>query len=150
MKYLFYLLVAFICIGNTTSAQKNLIGNASFYHNKFNGRKTASGEIFSNEKLTCACNKLPLGTYLKVTNIHNQKQIIVKVNDRLAAHNKRLVDLTKYAAKQLDFMSKGFTKVQVEVVNSDSKEIVEMVDAVKPKLKKYKKARRTHKKMKSK
>ena len=57
-------------------------GVASYYHNKFNGRKTASGEVFSNNKLTAAHRTYPFGTYLKVTNVVNGKSVVVKVNDR--------------------------------------------------------------------
>jgi rare lipoprotein A len=95
---------------------QNLTGTASFYHAKFNGRKTATGEIFSNSKMTCACNRLPLNTNIKVTNIQNGKSVIVRVNDRLAANNKRLVDLSQSAAQQLGFVNSGLCKVRVEVV----------------------------------
>ena len=55
---------------------------ASFYSNKFNGRKTANGEIFNNQKLTAAHNTLPLGTYVRVTNLRNGRSVVVKINDR--------------------------------------------------------------------
>src|SRR5688572_8465440 len=67
-------------------------GTASFYHDKFIGRQTANGEVFSQKKLTAAHNSLPLGTLIKVTNLHNDKSVIVKVNDRLHKYNPRLVD----------------------------------------------------------
>ena len=57
-------------------------GDASFYSGKFNGRRTASGEIYSQNKRTCACNVLPLGTWIKVTNVKNGKSVEVKINDR--------------------------------------------------------------------
>jgi rare lipoprotein A len=53
---------------------KILYGTASFYANKFNGRKTASGEIFSQQKMTAACNVLPLGTWIRVTNLRNKRR----------------------------------------------------------------------------
>lgn len=92
-------------------------GVASFYADKFNGRPTASGEIFSQDKLTCACNVLPLGTWVKVTNLLNGKFVEVVVNDRLHPKMHRLVDLSKKAAKKLGFMSYGLVKVKVEVVH---------------------------------
>ena len=85
--------------------------------NKFNGRKTANGEIFSHAKLTAACNVLPLGTWIRVTNLKNGKVVIVKTNDRLHPNTRRLVDLTKTAAKQLGFISRGLTRVKVEVLD---------------------------------
>ena len=91
-------------------------GTASFYHEKFNGRKTANGSIYDSKKLTAACNILPLGTWVKVTNLKNEKSVVVQINDRLHHKNMRLIDLTKTAAKQLDFFSRGLTKVKVEVL----------------------------------
>jgi rare lipoprotein A len=95
---------------------QTLFGQASFYNDKFNGRKTASGEKFSQKKLTAACNKLPLGTKIKVTNIQNGKSVIVKVNDRLHPKMKRIVDLSKAAAKKIGLTTAGITKVKVEVI----------------------------------
>ena len=94
-------------------------GVASFYADKFNGRKTASGQIFSQDKLTCACNVLPLGTWVKVTNMSNGKSVKLLVNDRLHPRMRRLVDLSKSAAKKLGFISSGLVKVKLEVLYSD-------------------------------
>ena len=91
-----------------------LYGTASYYANKFEGRLTANGEVFSQQKMTAACNVLPLGTWIKVTNLHNGRSVIVKVNDRLHYKNKRLVDLSKIAAKKIGYMGRGLTKVKVE------------------------------------
>ncbi len=93
---------------------KILKGTASFYHQKFNGRKTATGETFNNNDLTAACNQLPLGTMVKVTNLKNGNTVIVKINDRMHAKNKRLIDLSYQAAKELDFINSGTCKVSVE------------------------------------
>lgn len=95
---------------------KIIYGTASFYANKFNGRKTATGEIFSQQKMTAACNVLPLGTWIKVTNIRNGRSVIVKVNDRLHPKMKRVVDLSRSAAQKLNYISSGLTKVKVEVL----------------------------------
>ena len=92
------------------------VGYASFYSNKFIGKKTASGEIFRQDKLTCAHNTLPMGTLLKVTNLKNDKSVTVRVNDRLHHRNPRLVDLSRAAAKTLDFKDIGVIKVRVEVL----------------------------------
>ncbi len=98
---------------------KVLYGTASFYSNKFNGRKTANGEIYSQAKFTCACNVLPLGTWLKVTNMRNGKSVIVKVNDRLHPKMRRIVDLTRAAAQKLAFINSGLTRVKVEVLGKN-------------------------------
>jgi rare lipoprotein A len=128
------ILALIICLGTllTSSAQDSTIikakavtkpkeiiikyGIASYYHNKFNGRKTANGNTFNGLKFTAACNVLPLGTWVKVTNIKNDKSVIVYINDRLHPKNKRLIDLSNKAAKKLDFLSSGITKVKVEVL----------------------------------
>ena len=93
-----------------------LFGQASFYSQKFEGRRTANGERFSHKKLTAACNSLPLGTWIKVTNLKNDKSIIVQTNDRLHKKTKRLVDLTLTGAKKLGFVASGLTRVKVEVL----------------------------------
>lgn len=99
--------------------QTEWTGIASFYHNKFNGRKTASGELFSNKKMTAANNFLPFGTFVKVTNLKNNLSVVVKINDRLHAKNKRLIDLTTAAADKLDFMGNGTCKVKMELSSKD-------------------------------
>ena len=99
--------------------QKSSTGIASYYAQKFHGRKTASGEIFDNNAMTAAHNKLPLGTFIKVTNIRNNRWVIVKVTDRLHAANRRVVDLTQAAAKKLGFIHWGLTRVRVEVVSRE-------------------------------
>ena len=106
-------------IATTTrsNTKKIFYGQASFYANKFNGRRTASGEIFSQKKISCACNLLALGTWIKVTNLRSGKSAIVKVNDRLHPSMKRIVDLSSAAAKQIGFLpSTGLTRVKVEVL----------------------------------
>jgi len=94
----------------------NKKGIASFYHHKFEGRKTATGEIFNNHEYTAACNKLKLGSYVKVTNLENGRVVYVRINDRMAATNNRLIDLASVAAEKLDFKDDGLTKVKIEIV----------------------------------
>jgi rare lipoprotein A len=99
------------------SANKRVIyGLASFYANKFNGRRTASGEIFRQHKLTCACNMLPFGTWIKVTNVHNGKSVVVKVNDRLHTSMRRIADLSSAAAKKIGSTASGLVRIKVEVI----------------------------------
>ncbi len=98
-------------------SQRIFYGLASFYANKFHGRQTANGEIFNNEKLTAACNVLPLGTWIQVTNLKNGKKVIVKTTDRLHPKMRRLVDLSRAAAKKLGYISRGLTRVKVVVLN---------------------------------
>lgn len=126
-KHLFICLVAFICF-NTMTAQETvaeattvssrtpsvLYGTASYYADKFNGRRTANGEIFNQQKMTAACNVLPLGTWIRVTNLRNGRSVVVKVNDRLHQRMTRVVDLSKTAAKMLGYTGHGLAKVKVE------------------------------------
>lgn len=97
--------------------KKTLYGLASYYHPKFHGRKTANGQIFDQRKLTAACNVLPFGTRVKVTNLRNGKTVIVRVNDRLNKKTRRLIDLTHQAASNLGFLKRGLTRVKLEVLN---------------------------------
>ncbi len=99
-----------------TSPKKVFYGQASFYAGKFHGRKTASGEIFNKENMTCACNVVRLGTWLRVTNLSNGKSVVVKVNDRIHPRMRRLVDLSSAAARKLGYTKKGLTRVKVEVL----------------------------------
>ena len=92
-----------------------LYGQASYYAQKFEGRPTANGETFRQGKLTAACNVLPLGTWVKVTNLRNGKTIVVKTNDRLHKKTKRIIDLTTTGTKKLGFTKKGLTRVKIEV-----------------------------------
>ena len=82
---------------------------------KFDGRKTANGEIFSQKKFTAACNVLPLGTWVKVTNLRNGRSVVLKTNDRLHPSMKRILDLSRAAAQKLGYINSGLTRVKVEI-----------------------------------
>ena len=94
-----------------------LYGQASFYAAKFTGRQTATGEIFNHGNLTAACNVLPLGTWIKITNLRNGKSLVVRTNDRLHPKTRRIVDLTRTGAQKLGYIKSGLTRVKVEVLN---------------------------------
>lgn len=91
-------------------------GIASYYHDKFIGRPTSTGELFDNDRFTAASNTLHLGSYVKVTNLSNRRSIYVRINDRMHKDNKRVIDLTRLAAEELGFLRQGITKVKVERV----------------------------------
>ncbi|MES2515111.1 MAG: septal ring lytic transglycosylase RlpA family protein [Bacteroidota bacterium] len=97
--------------GNTTK------GIASFYAKKFNGRKTSCGEKFCSDSLTAAHKKFKFGTYVLVRNLKNDSTVIVRINDRLPQKSKRIIDLSMAAAKQLNFVKSGLTKVEITVLN---------------------------------
>jgi len=94
-------------------------GLASWYGKQFHGRATASGEDFNMFELTAAHRQLPLGTYLKVTNLHNGKWIIVRVNDRGPYVEGRILDLSYSAARMLNFRS-GIERVRLDIVQPDT------------------------------
>ena len=95
------------------------VGIASYYSSKFEGRKTASGAIFSQQKYTAASNNFPLGIYVRVTNPKNNQFVVVKINDRMAvsmSKKGRIVDLTRLAAKEIGIIEQGIGKVLVQKV----------------------------------
>ncbi len=93
-------------------------GTASYYANKFEGRKTACGEIFSQQKLSAASNIIPMNNWVRITNQRNRKSVILRVNDRMHPKNRRLVDLSRAAARRLSYTGRGIVRVKVEVLGS--------------------------------
>ena len=91
-------------------------GTASFYGGKWHGRKTANGEIFDTYKLTAAHKTLPFGTRVRVTNLSNGKSVIVRINNRGPYSKGRVIDLSQAAFSKIENMSKGVTKVKLEIV----------------------------------
>jgi rare lipoprotein A len=103
---------------NSTSKSFKKNVEASYYADKFEGRKTASGQIFSNNKLTCAHRTLVFGTKLKVINPTNKKYILVVVNDRGPQKTSREIDLSKIAFMKIaDNIKQGTLKVDIEILN---------------------------------
>ena len=98
------------------SALKIFTGKASYYGAEFHGRKTSSGEIFDMYALTAAHPDLPFGTICKVTNLSNNKSIIVKINDRGPFVRGRIIDLSYGAAKEIGGIIEGIMEVSVEVI----------------------------------
>ncbi|MCX6206349.1 MAG: septal ring lytic transglycosylase RlpA family protein [Bacteroidetes bacterium] len=99
---------------------KVMTGIASFYSKNLDGTRTATGEYYRNSKLTAASNNYKLNTWVKVTNLSNDKFVIVRINDRMhprMAKKGRVVDLSRVAAAELDFMKKGLTRVRVEPID---------------------------------
>lgn len=91
--------------------------HASYYADKFNGRKTASGEKFHNSKYTAAHKKLPFGTKVKVTNKANSKSVVVEINDRGPFSRGREIDLTKKAFMEIaDNKNHGSLNVDIEII----------------------------------
>ena len=134
MRFIFIVLTvlfsAQFSFAQTTEADPEIVGRnitdeavskgvASYYHDKFVGRPTSTGEIFSNDKFTAASNTLSLNTYVKVTNLSNGKYLYVRINDRMSKNNKRLIDMASVCAKKLGYHNQGLAKVKVEIVSED-------------------------------
>jgi len=90
-------------------------GTANFYSDKFQGKKTASGEPYDKNALTASHKKLPYGTKVQVTNLDNGKSVVVTINDRMAASSPAVIDVTRKAAEDLGFAKTGKAKVKLEV-----------------------------------
>ena len=91
-------------------------GKATFYHDKYENRTTASGDRFKQAKLTAASNIYKMGSILKVTNKDNDKSVIVRVNDTGAFRMPTIVDLSKSAFKSIGDLRRGWLNVIVEVI----------------------------------
>lgn len=108
------ILLIFLIITSYSCSSKIIQkGKASYYADKFNGRKTASGEKFRNSKLTGAHKTLPFGTKVKVTNMSNGKTVKVKINDRGPFVAGRIIDLSKKAARKIDIDKEGVGNVKI-------------------------------------
>ncbi|WP_099465635.1 MULTISPECIES: septal ring lytic transglycosylase RlpA family protein [Parabacteroides] len=113
LVYIIFLLAAYQSSEKIWGQEEGL---ASYYHERFHGRKSASGRLHDSGELVAAHRTYPLGTFLRVTNLSNMKSVIVCVTDRGPFRKKRIIDLSPAAAEILDFIKKGITKVRLEVV----------------------------------
>jgi len=93
-----------------------IYGTASYYHNMFIGRPTATGDIFNQNKMTCAHRTIPLKSWVRVTNLKSGKSVILYVNDRMGK-SRHEIDLTTAAAEKLGYITAGWVKVKIEVLD---------------------------------
>jgi rare lipoprotein A len=105
------------------SAKPYQVGKASWYGGIFQGKATASGEDYDMFSFTAAHRELPLGTFVKVTNLKNLKSVIVRINDRGPVTPGRIIDLSYSAARSLEMHKYGLQKVQIDVVESRTAEL---------------------------
>ena len=107
-------------IGATTEPIK---GICVYYNDKFQGHVAASGEKYDKGALTAAHRTLPFGTMVKVTNLENNKSVVVRVNDRgpQGGSKAKIIEITSRAAKEIDMIKKGEVQCQIEVVESGKK-----------------------------
>src|SRR5262245_2577923 len=92
------------------------VGTASFYAHHFHGKTTASGKVYDETELTAAHRTLPFGTRVRVTNMANDRSVVVTVTDRGPHNRKRVIDLSRRAADLLGFVDRGTTRVRLEVL----------------------------------
>ena len=92
-------------------------GMASYYSDEYVGRRTSSGQVFSQYRMTAAHKTLPLGTKVRVTDLENHKQVVVTINDRGPFRPGRIIDLTKAAAQKLGMLNSGVADVRLEVIS---------------------------------
>ncbi len=97
------------------------VGEASWYGPGFQGQETASGETFNQKEMTAAHPSLPMGTKATVTNLENDKKVVVRINDRGPYAEDRIIDLSRAAAKKLDLQEDGTTQVKIETKSSKKK-----------------------------
>lgn len=95
-------------------------GKASWYGPGFHGKKTSNGEVYDQHSLTAAHTNFPMNTIVKVTNLENNKIVIVRINDRGPFAKNRIIDLSNAAAKEIEMTQKGTADVQLEVLEIDA------------------------------
>ena len=103
-------------VNTNVKHKKRMVGISSFYAEDFHGKLTANGEVYDMYGLTAAHKTLPLNTVARVTNLENGKSLILRINDRGPYIQGRMLDCSYGAAKKLDFIQQGKTKVQVDVI----------------------------------
>lgn len=105
-------------IAHKTSVRPFQVGTASWYGQDFDGKPTASGEPFNMYDLTAAHPTLPLGTYVRVTNLRNRRAVVVRINDRGPIVPGRIIDVSYGAARVLRFKANGIQRVRLDVVRT--------------------------------
>jgi rare lipoprotein A len=95
---------------------KEQIGIASYYSSRHDNRRTSSGDKFQSSNLTAAHRTLRFGTLIKVTNLRNNKSVLVTVNDRGPQMKSRVLDLSLAAAKEIDMVCSGTARVKIEII----------------------------------
>jgi rare lipoprotein A len=112
---------AAVAPGKTARTEPYQIGTASWYGSYFQGRATASGEPYDMYDLTAAHPTLPLGSWVRVTNLRNGRAVVVRINDRGPIVPGRIIDLSYNTARVLHFESKGLQRVRLDVVKNRTK-----------------------------
>ncbi len=101
---------------NVDTVLETVIGYASYYAHKFHGRQTSNGEIYDMYGLTAAHTTYPPNTIIRVTNLSNEKSVIIRVNDHFPEHPTRIIDLSYGTADTLDMLQDGVVEVKLEIL----------------------------------
>ena len=119
-----YLIITLFLAFSTSACAKHKnvqVGNGSWYGKKFQGRLTANGEKYNMYAYTAAHKTLPFNTMVEVTNLSNNRKVIVRINDRGPYAKGRIIDLSYLGAKKLGYVNKGVTKLKVKVLYKQKK-----------------------------
>ncbi len=102
--------------GRASDSAYEAVGVASWYGAKFQGQTTASGEPYDMNAMTAAHPSLPFGTKVRVTNLENGRSVMLRINDRGPFAKRRIIDVSRHAAKHLGFLGAGLARVRVELI----------------------------------
>lgn len=116
-KFLPFLILLVLTCVSTDLFGQSLSGKASYYADRFHGRPTSTGEMYSKDAFTAASKEFPVGTVLRVRNVANNQVTQVRINDCGPHHPNRIIDLSRAAAAQIDLLRAGVAMVQLEVVS---------------------------------
>jgi rare lipoprotein A len=111
VKQIFFSLLVILLLSSCGYTTRK--GLASYYADSYEGKTTANGEIYRQGKITAAHKTLPFGTKVEVTNLSNNKSVVVRINDRGPFIRGRIIDLTKAAAREIDMVGAGVAKVKI-------------------------------------
>ncbi|RLD62173.1 MAG: septal ring lytic transglycosylase RlpA family protein [Bacteroidetes bacterium] len=114
-----FVVILFACEetkGNKLTTSLVGVGTASWYGSGFHGKLTASGEKYNMDDFTAAHRMLKFGTLLRITNLKKDLSVIVRINDRGPYNHKRIIDLSRAAAKEIDMIKQGLAIVKIEIV----------------------------------
>lgn len=104
---------------STASSEESVVGWCSYVSSVLHGTPTASGEVYDETELTAAHRSYPFGTRLRVTNLSNDEEVVVRVNDRGPYRPNRILDVSLRAARELEFVEEGVTKVEIRVLGRE-------------------------------
>lgn len=129
-RIIFLLVLAISPLTGMAQTLSKMSGVASYYADKFHGRRTSSGEVYDKDGYTCAHRKLPFGTRVRVTNRSNDKSVIVKVTDRGPFSSRLSIDLSRAAATDIGLIATGIAKVDMEVLPDESEVVLASLDSI--------------------